>query len=61
MKATDLRRWRRRRFPAPTEGASRDQAAKWYGVTRRAWEHWEGGTRAIPSPLAKRIKAEEAS
>lgn len=60
MKENDLRRWRRKRFPADTEKESRDQAARWYGCTRRAWEHWEGGTRGIPYPLVRRIKDEAA-
>lgn len=57
MRRTELVRWRRKRFPAETEKASRELAADWYGVkSRRAWEHWEAGTRPIPQALANRIK-----
>ena len=58
MTPTELRRWRRKRFPSQTEGTGQRLAATWYGVTVRAWQHWEGGTRAIPGPLLTRIKAE---
>lgn len=35
------------------------QAAAWYGVTVRAWGHWEAGIRPIPKPLMLRIEATE--
>lgn len=61
MTPNELRRWRRRRFPADTEKASREQAIAWYGLrSRRAWEHYEAGTRGIPTTLVKRIRDEGA-
>jgi hypothetical protein len=59
MKPSELQRWRKRRFPATTEKSSRGEAARWYGVGLRAWEHYEQGTRSIPQPLVNRIEEEK--
>lgn len=48
-----LRRWR------TEQGWTVGQAAAWYGVTVRAWGHWEAGIRPIPKPLMLRIEATE--
>lgn len=60
MTPDQLRRWREQHFPRPTERASLDAAITWFGVkSRRAWTHWEDGTRPIPQPLVNRIEAEK--
>lgn len=30
-------------------GLTTEEAGRLVGVTRRAWEHWEGGTRKVPA------------
>ncbi len=57
MAPAKLKYWRRRHFPGKSDRASLNAAASWYGVTRRAWQHWEAGTRPVPSPLLNRIQA----
>lgn len=53
MDRKQLKRWREGSFGKGAEGIHR--AARWYGVSERAWRYYEAGERPIPKPLENRI------
>ncbi len=37
------------------DGWTQDQAAAWYGCSKRQWQRWESGEAAVPLPAVKAI------
>jgi hypothetical protein len=50
-----LARWRRLPKNGARKGWSQQQAADWYGVSKRQWQRWEAGTTPAPRPLINRL------
>lgn len=57
MTPADLKTWRK------AAGLTQAEAAAWYGlrygpkVAAKVWGRWEQGERAVPAPLAARVRA----
>jgi len=37
---------------------TQEQAAEYFGVTVRGYQHWEAGTRAIPGPVDRLMEVQ---
>ena len=52
MERNELRRWR-----TEVRNWTVEEAAGWWGVDERTWRRYESGERAVPKPLAKRVRS----